>query len=112
MQPLESLEGIYPTRGGSSCRTKASASRVHAADLKATELQLGPGLRAARDGILDWERVGGWGCVFGILVGQGNLLDVSTEGTLLDSSMIRQGWEGVKPCAGFFIFPGRFWDDT
>ena len=96
MQPLESLEGIYPTRGGSSCRTKASASRVHVADLKATELQLGPGLRAARDGILDWERVGGWGCVFGILVGQGNLLDVwndemgvSTEGTLLDGSMIR-----------------------
>lgn len=76
MQPLESLEGIYPTRGGSSCRTKASASRVHVADLKATELQLGPGLRAARDGILDWERVGGWGCGARILVGQGNLLHV------------------------------------
>eukprot|EP00434_Breviolum_minutum_P033048 symbB.v1.2.029237.t1/scaffold3175.1/size97379/4 len=50
MAQLADAQGIYPTRGGSSCRTKASASRVHVADLKATELQLGPGLRAARDG--------------------------------------------------------------
>ena len=35
---------------------------------------------------------------------------VSTEGTLLDGSMIRQGWEGVKPSAGFFIFPGLIFD--
>ena len=105
-KPLESLEGIYPTRGGSSCRTKASASRIHVADLKATEFQLGPGLRAARDGILDWEWVGGWGCVWNLCrLVKGTVgcvefeLGVPSEGTLLISgSMMASMMEAACRC--------------